>query len=318
MIKYQYMMQYKIAKPFLKWAGGKSQLLNQFQFFYPEPLKKNQIEYYYEPFLGGGAVFFDIIQKFDVKKAYLIDINEDLILSYLVIQNNVHNLIKVLRELEYHYKKLSLEKRKNFYYSIRKAYNTKKSLINYKKFSYDWVERAAQMIFLNKTCYNGLYRLNASGEFNSPAGNYSNPTILDEENLIQVSDVLKKAEIYCSSYKLVLKLIKKNSFVYFDPPYRPISNSANFVKYTQYGFTDKDQIELAKIYKNLDKDGIYLMLSNSDPKNTNPKDKFFEQLYNGYYINKIYANRMINCQGDKRGKIKEIIITNYDVEKNQA
>jgi len=307
------MMQYKLAKPFLKWAGGKSQLLIQFEKFYPTLLKENRIDYYFEPFLGGGAVFFDIIQKYDIKKAYLIDINEDLILTYLVIQNYVNDLIKTLRELENQYKKLSLEKRKHFYYMIRNAYNEKKPYINYNKFHTDWVERSAQMIFLNKTCYNGLYRLNSSGEFNSPAGNYKNPTILDEENLIHASQVLKKAEIFCNTYKIVLKLIKKNSFVYFDPPYRPISNSANFVKYTQFGFTEEDQKELANIYKILDKKNIYLMLSNSDPKNTNPKDKFFEHLYKGYYINKIYANRMINCQGDKRGKIQEIIVTNYAI-----
>ncbi|GIX43118.1 MAG: restriction endonuclease subunit M [Leptospiraceae bacterium] len=313
MLKYSYMMQYKLAKPFIKWAGGKSQLLDQFQKFYPILLKENKIDYYYEPFLGGGAVFFDIIQKYDIKKAYLIDINEDLILTYLVIQNYVYDLIQNLKELEQQYKKLSQEKRKIFYYKIRKSYNENKSFINYKKFHYDWIERAAQMIFLNKTCYNGLYRLNSSGEFNSPAGNYKNPTILDEENLIYVSKILQKAEIYCSSYKLILKLIKKNSFVYFDPPYRPISTSSNFVKYTQYGFSEKDQIELSRIYKKLDKKNIYLMLSNSDPKNTNPHDKFFENLYQGYFIDKIYANRMINCQGDKRGKIQEIIIRNYSL-----
>ena len=302
------MMQYKLAKPFLKWAGGKSQLLTQFEKFYPTSLKENRIDYYFEPFLGGGAVFFDIIQKYDIKKAYLIDINEDLILTYLVIQNHVYDLIKTLRELENQYKKLSQEKRKHFYYMIRNAYNEKKPYINYNKFHSDWIERSAQMIFLNKTCYNGLYRLNSAGEFNSPAGNYKNPTILDEENLIHASQVLEKAEIFCNSYKIVLKLIKKNSFVYFDPPYRPISNSANFVKYTQFGFTEEDQKELANIYKILDKKNIYLMLSNSDPK-----DKFFEHLYNGYYINKINANRMINCQGDKRGKIQEIIVTNYAI-----
>lgn len=307
------MMQYKLAKPFIKWAGGKSQLLNQFQKFYPILLKENKIDYYYEPFLGGGAVFFDIIQKYDIKKAYLIDINEDLILTYLVIQNYVYDLIQNLKELEQQYKKLSQEKRKIFYYKIRKFYNEKKSFINYKKFHSDWIERAAQMIFLNKTCYNGLYRLNSSGEFNSPAGNYKNPNIIDEENLIYVSKILQKAEIYWSSYKLILKLIKKNSFVYFDPPYRPISNSSNFVKYTQYGFSEKDQIELSRIYKKLDKKNIYLMLSNSDPENTNPQDKFFENLFQGYFIDKIYANRMINCQGDKRGKIQEIIIRNYSL-----
>jgi len=308
MKKFTCMMQYKLAKPFLKWAGGKSQLLAQFEKFYPTLLKENRIDYYFEPFLGGGAVFFDIIQKYDIKKAYLIDINEDLILTYLVIQNHVYDLIKTLRELENQYKKLSQEKRIHFYYMIRDAYNEKKPYINYNKFHPDWIERSAQMIFLNKTCYNGLYRLNSSGEFNSPAGNYKNPTILDEENLIHASQVLEKAEIFCNSYKIVLKLIKKNSFVYFDPPYRPISNSANFVKYTQFGFTEEDQKELANIYKILDKKNIYLMLSNSDPK-----DKFFEHLYHGYYINKINANRMINCQGDKRGKIQEIIVTNYAI-----
>ncbi len=307
------MMQYKIAKPFLKWAGGKSQLLLQFERFYPEPLKRGDILYYYEPFLGGGAVFFDIIQKYEIKKAYLIDKNEDLILTYWVIQKKVEDLIRFLKELEQQYKKLSKEKRKQFFYQIRDAYNKTKAFINYNKFQQNWIERSAQMIFLNKTCYNGLYRLNSLGEFNAPVGNYKNPLILDEENLLNVSKLLKKAEIYCNTYKIILKLIQKNSFVYFDPPYRPISTSSNFVKYTQYGFSEEDQRELSIIFKQLDKKEIFLMLSNSDPKNTNPRDKFFDELYKGYYINTIDAYRMINCQGDKRGKIKEVVITNYKV-----
>lgn len=307
-------MQYKLAKPFLKWAGGKSQLLSQFQNFYPSLLKENKIEYYYEPFLGGGAVFFDIIQKFDLKKAYLIDINEDLILTYKVIQNQVYNLIKQLKDLENTYKKLSKEKRKTFFYQIRNIYNQQKKNFNYHKFSNSWLERASYMIFLNKTCYNGLYRLNSEGEFNAPPGNYTNPTILDEENLIRVSKLLSRAEILCTTYKIILKIVKKNSFIYFDPPYRPISHSSNFVKYTQYGFSEEDQKELSQIFKILDKKNIYLMLSNSDPKNINPEDCFFENLYKGYFIHRIDANRMINCQGDKRGKIKEVIITNYKIK----
>ncbi len=307
------MMQYKTAKPFLKWAGGKSQLLLQFTKFYPDALKQGRILYYYEPFLGGGAVFFDVVQKYEIEKAYLIDKNEDLILTYWVIQKKVEDLIKTLKDLEQQYKKLSTEKRKHFFYIVRDAYNQSKARINYNKFHQDWIERAAQMIFLNKTCYNGLYRLNSSGEFNAPAGNYKNPSILDEENLLLASKLLKKAEIYCNSYTIILKLIQKHSFVYFDPPYRPISTSSNFVKYTQYGFSEEDQKELSRIFKQMDKKEVFLMLSNSDPKNINPRDKFFDELYKGYYINTIDAYRMINCIGDKRGKIKEVVITNYKI-----
>ncbi len=305
-------IQCKMAKPFLKWAGGKSQLLEQFSKFYPSKLHQNQIDYYYEPFLGGGSVFFDIVQKFDIKKAYLSDKNEDLILTYLVVQNNVYELIKTLKPLEKKYKSLNCDKRKQFYYQARKFYNLSKININYTKYSEKWIERAAFLIFLNKTCYNGLYRLNSRGEFNSPSGDYKNPNILDEENLVEVSRLLQKAEIDCISYEEIIHKIKKNSFVYFDPPYRPISLSSRFVSYTSYGFTELDQIHLAELYRRLDQKGIFLMLSNSDPKNFNPADYFFEKLYYGYNIQTLYANRMINCQGNKRGKIREIIITNYE------
>jgi DNA adenine methylase len=209
------------AKPFLKWAGGKGQLLKQFEKFYPDQLKAGKIKHYYEPFVGGGAVFFDIAQKYAIERATLFDINEELVLCYQVIQRNVNELLDFLSQYEKSYLPLEKKDRKVFYYDIRDTFNNDRFDINRKKYSENWIPRAAQIIFLNKTCYNGLFRFNNSGAFNSPAGEYVRPTICDENNLKAVSSTLQSAEIRVSGFEEVMHAANPSSFIYFDPPLPP-------------------------------------------------------------------------------------------------
>jgi len=301
------------ARPFLKWAGGKGQLLDKFQDLYPKQLKQKKIKTFYEPFLGSGAVFFDIAQNYDIESAYLYDINEELILTYQVIQKDVSKLLDFLYRYQKNYLKLDKKQRKEFFYDQRTNYNLQRFNIDYNKYSEQWFPRAAQLIFLNRTCFNGLYRVNSKGEFNSPAGDYDNPTICDEQNLLAVHQVLQIAEIKKADFRQVIADLKDKSFVYFDPPYRPISKTANFKSYSKQDFTDNDQIELSKLFRELDKEGIKVMLSNSDPKNNNPNDNFFDEIYSDYNIVRVPARRMINSDPTKRGAINEIVVTNYSI-----
>ncbi|MFC2087662.1 DNA adenine methylase [Bacteroidota bacterium] len=300
------------AKPFLKWAGGKSQLLEKLNKLYPYNLKSGTIKKYFEPFVGGGAVFFDIIQKYKVQSAELYDINEELILAYKVIQSDVDKLLDYLYRYQKEYIPLEKSKRKEYYYEMRHHYNLQRFNIDYTNYSESWIPRAAQIIFLNKTCYNGLFRFNSLGEFNVPAGDYKNPKILDEENLKLVSQVLDKTEVLLADFEIITKRFLSSSFVYFDPPYRPISKTAYFTSYNKKNFNDEDQKRLAKIFKFLDNKGVKLMLSNSDPKNIHPSDHFFDDLYSDYNIRRIKAKRAINSVASKRGHIYEIVVTNYE------
>lgn len=302
------------AKPFMKWAGGKSQLLRQFKNYYPKELINGKIKKYFEPFIGGGAVFLDIVQKFPIESAFLTDINEELIIAYKVIQRNPDTLIEYLRKYSNQYYKLSEEERKEYFYEVRTNLNLQRFQVNYQRYSDNWVPRAAQLIFLNKTCFNGLFRLNKKGEFNVPFGKYKNPKIVDENNILALSKILQIAEINVGNFDSTEHKIDENSFVYFDPPYRPISKTSSFTSYSKYNFGESEQIQLAKYFSKLHTERKpKLMLSNSDPKNENPDDTFFEKLFNGFYINKVNANRMINCNGNNRGIISELLITNYKV-----
>ncbi len=301
------------AKPFLKWAGGKGQLLDRFQELYPEKLKRKKIKNFYEPFLGSGAVFFDIAQKYDIENAFLYDINEELILTYKVIQKDVSKLIDFLYRYQKTYLKLDKVKRQEFFYDQRTNYNLQRFNIDFEKYSESWFPRAAQLIFLNRTCFNGLYRVNSKGEFNSPVGDYDNPTICDEHNLLTVNKVLEIAEIKKADFKDIVKDLKSDSFVYFDPPYRSISKTASFKAYSKQGFADSEQLQLAQLFKQLDSEGSNVMLSNSDPKNNDPDDNFFDELYNEFNIVRVPARRMINSDPTKRGKINEIVVTNYAI-----
>jgi DNA adenine methylase len=299
------------AKPFLKWAGGKGQLLEAFQKFYPQELREGKIETYCEPFVGGGAVFFDIIQKFPVKSALLCDNNEDLILTYKVIQLEVQKLIEKLDLFQNQYLKLDEEKRTAFYYRVREQFNHQKKKINYNRFSTKWTERASQIIFLNRTCFNGLFRFNSKGEFNVPQGRYKNPKILDSENLLKVSELLSATEIQKADFREIKNKVNENTFVYYDPPYRPLNQTSSFTAYSKDAFGDLEQIALGELFSELNQKGVKQMLSNSDPKNHNPEDHFFDDLYKNFQIFRIPARRLINSAGNKRQAINEIVVTNY-------
>jgi DNA adenine methylase len=289
----------RLAKPFLKWAGGKGQLLAEIDRRLPTGLKTGEIETYVEPFVGGGAVYFHIAQNYNnIKRFYLLDVNEDLVNCYNEIKTNVDTLIEELRSLEV----ALLRKRsgrKDFYYDIRDKFNADHS--------------PAKLIFLNKTCYNGLYRVNRNGEFNVPFGDYKNPTICNKQNLRSVSEVLQKANIFCRDFTDSEKHIDNRSFVYFDPPYRPLSPTAGFTSYSKNSFSENDQIRLARFCRRIVAKGATLLLSNSDPKNEDQKDRFFEKHYKkfGFEIDRVKANRAINCKASGRGQINELLITNY-------
>jgi DNA adenine methylase len=268
------------AKPFIKWAGGKRQLLEELTEGLPS------FNNYHEPFIGGGALFFRLEATDKIKKAYLGDSNEDLINTYSIIKNEVFELMSELASADYANNEAA-------YYEIRAWRPVSK------------VERAARFIYLNKTSFNGLYRVNSKGGFNVPFGRYTNPNILDSGNLLLVHRALQKDELYCGDFTHVLKNARKGDFVYFDPPYFPISKTSNFTSYTQNCFSEKDQQRLMKTFKELDTRGAYVMLSNS-------YSDFIADLYAEFEPEVVHANRMINCKGDKRGKIKELIVRNWE------
>lgn len=299
-------MQNRI-KPFVKWAGGKGSLLNQLNNYYPLELKEGKIECYIEPFVGGGAVLIDILQNYRVKEAYAFDINLDLINSYNIIRNNIDELIYNLRALEKEYLSLEKDDRKKYFYDIRKQYNSYRLAKDEMS-----LQKATEFVFLNRTCFNGLYRVNKNGDFNVPMGSYKNPTICDEENLRALSELIKNVNFEYGDYKTSQKYIKKNTFVYFDPPYRPLNVTSGFTSYTKEDFDDENQKELALFYKELNNNNVKVMLSNSNPKNTNKEDCFFENIYKGFNINEVYAKRMINANSSGRGEISELLITNYE------
>jgi DNA adenine methylase len=300
------------VKPFVKWVGGKGQLLEQFERYYPNDLKKGSINHYVEPFLGGGALYFSILGKYTVKDAHLSDLNRDLVLTYNVIQKKHDILLDFLEQYQKQYDKTETEKRYDLFLAVRKHFNDQRFEINYKKLADNWIPRAAQFIFLNKTCFNGLFRLNSKGEFNVPFGKYKTANIFDPNNIKAVSTALQNAEIVQAEYSSCYTKVDSKTFVYFDPPYRPLTQTASFTTYTGTEWTDKQQIELAVFFKKLDKEKYAkLMLSNSDPTNINPNDTFFEKAYDGYNFFKVSANRAVNCKGTRRGKISELLITNY-------
>ena len=303
------------ARPFLKWAGGKTQLLNEFSKRLPGELKKGKITKYVEPFVGGGAVFFYLNQRFSFEQCYICDVNEELILSFRVIRRSLKKLISELEVLESDYLSKSDKKRESFFYEVRDNFNKKLPEINFKNYRSEWVERAAQIIFLNRTCFNGLFRVNRKGEFNVPFGRYNNPEILKEDNLKDVATLLKTTQIILGDFTKCRKFVDDHTFVYFDPPYRPLNQTSSFTSYSKDGFYEKDQARLVEFFKELDEKGAKIMLSNSDPKNENPNDSFFDDLFSDYYIERVPAKRMINCNGARRGNINELIITNYQVKK---
>ena len=244
----------KTVKPFLKWVGGKGQLLKEIEKYYP--FKNGKITKYAEPFIGGGAVLFDILSKYDLEEVYISDINAELINAYRVIRDNIDALIEILSSMQNDFIPLDTEHRKAYYLDKRSRFNELK--VNGDKNIN--LEKAALMIFLNKTCFNGLYRVNKKGLFNVPMGSYKNPLICDENNLRAVSKKLQKVKIICGDYKKSADFIDENTFVYFDPPYRPITDTASFTAYTENLFNDEEQIELAKFIDEMNKKGAKVIM----------------------------------------------------------
>ncbi len=295
----------KKVKPFLKWAGGKGQLLSEIEKYYP--FADEKITKYAEPFVGGGAVLFDILSKYDLDEVYISDINAELINSYRIIRDDIDKFVAMLRVYQNEFVPMDTERRKAYYMTKRERFNYLKvngnESVN--------IEKAALMIFLNKTCFNGLFRVNKKGLFNVPMGSYKNPLICDEENLRAVSGKLQRVKIVCRDYRESADFIDKNTFVYFDPPYRPITDTASFTAYTENLFNDEEQIELARFVDDMHRKGAKVVISNSDPKNSNTDDDFFDNIYSSHKIKRVEATRMINCNSEARGKIKELLISNF-------
>ncbi len=296
------------ARPFLKWAGGKTQLIPQLAACFPPELQAGEIQTYIEPFVGSGALFFHIAQTYPLQRYILIDSNPELVSAYRTVQACVEPLVQRLAEVEQTYHQLRSEERKPFFYTQRADFN-------HQRLEHDDpqpnVERTAQFIFLNRTCYNGLFRVNRQGAFNVPFGSYPNPQICLPHVLRAAARLLQQAEIYWGDFTFCRPFVGPGTLVYFDPPYRPISPTARFTAYQRLNFDEAAHIRLAHFFSELDQTGAKLMLSNSDPRCVDPEDNFFHTLFAGFRINQVFASRMINSQGTKRGKLSELLITNY-------
>ena len=295
------------ARPFLKWAGGKGQLIGQMSPFLPASLEVGKVRKYLEPFLGGGAFYFWLAKHCDLERAYLYERDPSVAICYQAVQGDIKKLLKELGALEREYMSSAEEARKELFYERREEFNGLTS----SKASGNHLRLASLLIFLNKTCFNGLYRLNSKGEFNVPFGRHKNPTICNEDNLLAAHALLQNAEILCADFGQCLEHADDASFVYLDPPYRPISATANFTSYAKDSFDDGEQRRLRDVFGELDSRGVSVMLSNSDPKNVDPEDNFFDDLYAGYRIERINATRQINRNADRRGAITEILVMNY-------
>lgn len=289
--------------PFIKWAGGKGQLLNVLKNHLPKGMGTT-ITKYAEPFVGGGALLFALLEEHSLEEVYICDNNKELINTYTVIKDNCNELVRLLSEMQDEYA-MSGDDRVLYYYKQRDTFNELQLNDNTK------IKKAALFIFLNRTCFNGLYRVNKKGKFNVPFGKHENPVICDTQNLLNVSQVLQKVKIRSGDYHDVANFADKNTFVYIDPPYRPLNVTSAFTSYTENQFTDDDQKELAQLYKDLSEKGVKVLLSNSDPHNTNETDDFFDDLYSEFTVLRVEATRMINSKAAARGKIKELLIKNY-------
>ena len=296
-----------MAQPFLKWAGGKRQLMKEIELRLPEDLES--YDTYIEPFIGGGAVLFHLLKKYDFENVHISDLNPELILCYEILKLDAKSVIKNLDKLIEAYPE-EIDDRKEVYYKIRADWNEDVGNINSLSKSKK-IKRVSQMLFLNRTCFNGLFRVNRKGEFNVPIGNYKKPSFPKAENLLEVQKALENVTIHLSSFENCESWVDKSTFIYFDPPYRPLSDTSHFVSYSKGEFDDENQKQLAHTFRSLDKKNVKLLLSNSDPKNTVADDEFFDELYSGFNIQRVSANRAINSNPDRRGIITELLISNY-------
>ena len=296
-------MNRKSAKPFLKWAGGKTQLISEIEKNLPDLV----IDTYVEPFVGSGAVLFWVLGEFSkLEKAVVNDINEDLINTYKTIQSTPKELTSILEILqnEYHSLENEEDKKKEYYYKKRELFNNRKQ---------NKTEHSALFIFLNRTCFNGLYRVNRKNEFNVPMGSYKKPTICDKQNILAVSEALQKVELLCGDFEQTVNYTSSNTLFYFDPPYKPLSETSSFNSYASSEFNDEEQIRLKNFCDKLDSLGHSWILSNSDVKGKNPNDNFFDNLYSDFTIKRVDAKRSINANPQKRGFLTELLITNQAV-----
>ncbi len=304
-------MKKQIAKPFIKWVGGKGKLIPTLTTLLPSNLEKLEALTYIEPFIGGGAMLFFMLQNYpNIERAIINDLNPNLIKAYNTIKESPESLINALNTIQKEYLNITEEeKRKEFYLNARKHFNNG-NLSN--------VESTMYLIFLNKTCFNGLYRVNSKGEFNVPFGKYKNPTICDAKTIYADSELLQKVEIRCGDFEETEQYISENTFIYFDPPYRPLDATSSFNSYAKEAFNDEEQIRLKRYFDRLSEKRCLMMLSNSDCKGRNPEDTFFDDLYKDYIIERVYASRSVNANPEKRGKLTELLIRNYTHTPNHS
>ena len=290
-------------KPFLKWAGGKTQLISEIEKCLPLEIRKEKFTYI-EPFVGSGAILFWMLTNFpNIERAVINDINSDLINTYKIIASKPKELISILKDLQnqYHNLQSNEEVKKKYYYEKRELYNSRNT---------DKVTQASLFIFLNRTCFNGLYRVNKSDFFNVPMGSYKQPRICDEQNILAVSNALQNVEILNDDFEKTLSYANERTFFYLDPPYKPLSETSYFNSYTKGDFNDLEQIRLKDFCENLDAQKSKWILSNSD----NQDNKFFDKIYSKFFIKRVKAKRIINSNGNKRGELNELLITNYKSE----
>ncbi len=291
------------AKPFVKWVGGKTQLLEDIKRALPSDFSQKKDIVYVEPFVGGGAVLFWILQQFpNIGEAIINDINPHLIITYRVIKKQPGKLIELLKCFQSEYIPLNEGERKAYYLNKRDIYNS---------FSLSNIETAALFIFLNRTCFNGLYRVNSKGKFNVPHGRYANPKICDEETILADSHILQKVKILCGDFAETIAYATSNTLFYFDPPYKPLSKTSSFNSYAKEEFDDDEQIRLRDFCHQVSDHKANFILSNSDVKGKNENDNFFDEIYHAYNIRRVMATRMVNANPNKRGKLSELLIRNY-------
>ncbi len=292
------------AKPFIKWVGGKTQLIEQLEALLPADFDTCEDVTYIEPFVGGGAMLFNMLQTHsNIKSAIINDINQDLTTCYKVVRDYPTELIASLNEIQRkYYAHKTDDERKQFFMLMRDEFNTKKLTP---------IRNTTLFFFLNRTCFNGLYRVNKAGLFNVPFGKYETPTICDPETILTDSKLLQNVEILTGDYQQTLAYAKGNTLFYFDPPYRPLSNTSSFNSYAKEAFNDIAQQRLKDFCDRVEQAGFKFMLSNSDCFNTPLKDRFFEDLYFNYIIDRVWAARSVNANPAKRGKLQEILVHNY-------
>ncbi|EFB30674.1 DNA adenine methylase [Segatella oris F0302] len=295
----------KVTKPFVKWAGGKGSLVKHLSAHLPDNFRDKRNVTYVEPFVGGGAMLFYMLTHFtNIRRVVINDVNEDLIFCYKLIKNTPQTLIEQLKRIANEYLQLSnMDEKSRYYYKVRDKYNSKETIDE---------EKAAYFMFLNKTCFNGLYRVNTCGKFNVPFGKYKNPTICDDKLILADHELLKKVDIYTGDYSEIMRFLGKGyNYIYIDPPYRPLSGTAYFKEYSHNVFDDKEQEKLKIFCDIMTARGCKIMQSNSNSMDDDG-ESYFAKLYQGYHITQIEAHRYINAHVGKRNKETELLIMNYN------